>query len=563
MFLSTKFVRLSHFAIRKSSSYRTICLLLFLSLGGASKATNYYVNAMEGNDSNPGTAMTKPWKSLAPLRNIRLTAGDSLLLAAGQGFTGPLLLWDIKGTVDQPVYVGNYSVKGNLRRAKLDAGMGLYALHIRNSAFIRIEGIEITARLTPVIDTDEKQPAMRCGILAEITRDELFESIVLRDIQVHDIFLMPKGYKRPVGEIKTANGTQGYGFGIRFINNSQSGTMKNLQVLQSEIYSVSHTGLKFTARRKGIQQVVIAGVDVRTVGGPGIQLSGVSDAHIHNNHVNESGSTADSRNWGRGSGLWTWSCDNILIEHNRFENANGPGDSAGVHIDYNCNDVIVQYNFSANNAGGFCEILGNNYNCAYRYNISVNDGFRIKGQDGAFQEGKIFWLSGYQGNQKPGAGPYNSYFYNNTMYVDAAIEPKIAISPTAKGILIANNIFYFRNAAKLVASDQKKNQGIAADSANDVVFSNNLFLRPDNWPPELRLRDTSPLLGDPKFRAGGGMKVENYIPGSMELIQNKGLILQALPNDSIGLRRGLVMKMDILGRPINDIPDIGAIEWQE
>jgi hypothetical protein len=59
------------------------------------------------------------------------------------------------------------------------------------------------------------------------------------------------------------------------------------------------------------------------------------------------------------------------------------------------------------------------------------------------------------------------------------------------------------------------------------------------------------------------MKVENYIPGSMELIQNKGLILQALPNDSIGLRRGLVMKMDILGRPINDIPDIGAIEWQE
>ena len=26
--------------------------------------------------------------------------------------------------------------------------------------------------------------------------------------------------------------------------------------------------------------------------------------------------------------------------------------------------------------GGFCEILGDNINCGYRYNISVNDGYR-------------------------------------------------------------------------------------------------------------------------------------------------------------------------------------------
>ena len=121
-----------------------------------------------------------------------------------------------------------------------------------------------------------------------------------------------------------------------------------------------------------------------------MQFSGVTDGHIHHNKIDHSGSTADSRNWGRGSGLWTWSCSNIVIEHNRFENANGPGDSAGVHIDYNCNDVVIQYNLSANNAGGFCEILGNNYNCAYRYNISINDGYRVKGVNGAFQEGKIF-----------------------------------------------------------------------------------------------------------------------------------------------------------------------------
>ena len=109
--------------------------------------------------------------------------------------------------------------------------------------------------------------------------------------------------------------------------------------------------------------------------------------------VHSSGSNDDSRKWGRGSGLWTWGSSDIIIEHNHFLHANGPADSAGCHIDFNCSNVVVQYNFSAYNAGGFCEILGNNYNCAYRYNISVNDGHRVKGENRAFQEGKTFWLS--------------------------------------------------------------------------------------------------------------------------------------------------------------------------
>ena len=51
---------------------------------------------------------------------------------------------------------------------------------------------------------------------------------------------------------------------------------------------------------------------------------------------------------------------NAVISQNKFQNANGPADSAGCHIDFNCNDVIVERNLSRNNAGGFIEILGNN-----------------------------------------------------------------------------------------------------------------------------------------------------------------------------------------------------------
>ena len=123
-------------------------------------------------------------------------------------------------------------------------------------------------------------------------------------------------------------------------------------------------------------------------------------------------------------------------------NANGPADSAGVHIDFNCSDVIIQYNYSANNAGGFCEILGNNYNCAYRYNISVNDGHRMKGQNGAFQQGKTLWLSGFVGKGNERNGPFNSYIYNNTIIASEKIISKYAIDRASSGVLIKNNIFF-------------------------------------------------------------------------------------------------------------------------
>jgi hypothetical protein len=325
---------------------------------------------------------------------------------------------------------------------------------------------------------------------------------------------------------------------------------------------VSHTGIKATANVNGLEQLEIAECKVYQTGGPGMQFSGVKGGHIHHNTIDHSGSIADSRNWGRGSGLWTWSCSNIVIEHNRFENANGPGDSAGVHIDYNCSDVVVQYNLSANNAGGFCEILGNNYNCAYRYNISINDGHRVKGTNGAFQEGKIFWLSGYQGNQKKNAGPYNSYFYNNSVYVSANITPKIAVSSSSDGVLIANNIFYFEKAAQPVAGDQKKKE-VDGDGVPNVVFTNNLFLRRDIWPADFLLQDTAPVVGDPGFKNKGGLQLTDYLPANKSLVVNKGVTILPIPNDTIGLRIGLQVERDIMGNRIQGKPDLGAIEMND
>ena len=133
--------------------------------------------------------------------------------------------------------------------------------------------------------------------------------------------------------------------------------------------------------------------------------------------------------------------------------ARGKNDSCGAHIDFNCNNVIVQYNVSVDNAGGFVEILGNDHNCSYRYNISVNDGFREKGVDGAQKDGHILWTSGYVGGGNKRTGPFDSYIYNNTIYMKEDSRSCFDFATTTDGILIANNIFYILGRTVAIAQN--------------------------------------------------------------------------------------------------------------
>ena len=139
--------------------------------------------------------------------------------------------------------------------------------------------------------------------------------------------------------MRTANGTQPYGWGIRFINTVEGAQLNDLTVSQCTVENVAHTGIKFTGKQHNINRFMLMHNVLTRTGGPGIQVSGVIHGHVCQNHISYSGAEDDSRKWGRGSGLWTWGAEDILIEKNYFLFANGPGDSAGAHIDYNCKDI--------------------------------------------------------------------------------------------------------------------------------------------------------------------------------------------------------------------------------
>ena len=537
------------------------CLACVMGCTPQQQTKNYYFSAKTGNDANDGTSPEKAFRSLNEIKKLQLKPGDSLFLASGEEYVEPLELIGISGKENLPIVISTYP-KNSAERAFIKTKGHLNAVLIENSSFIEMYNLDISAESD--LQDEDQGGEMRCGVLVHATKAGKYEHIYLSNLNIHDVFYQTKGFTRPKGEVNTANGTQAYGWGIRFINNTENAEIIDVKVENSTIKNVSHTGIKLTSRLKdgvhGIKDFQLNDNVVFQTGGPGIQMSGVADGHIFNNKVDQSGSNDDSRKWGRGSGLWTWGSSDILIEHNSFINANGPGDSAGAHIDFNCKNIVLQYNFSANNAGGFCEILGNNYNCAYRYNISVNDGHRIKGNDGAFQEGKIFWLSGYNGKNKAQSGPFNSYFYNNTIFVGKDIIPKIAVHRKAKGVLIANNIFHFENPSEIVKGDQYNPETAGDWQVKNVVFSNNLFLTQITWPAKLPIQDTNPLYGEANFENQAGLNLSDYIPKNQNFVKDKGIRISKIPMDSIGIIYGLELEKDILGNSIQGLPDLGAIE---
>jgi hypothetical protein len=536
-------------------------LALAWALAGGTHAATYHLHPVRGDDTNSGLSPHLPLRSLARASGLPLQAGDRVLLAAGQTFAGQLTLNGVRGTADAPIVISTYTENnsGTNNKATIDAAGHPAGVLLLNTAHVRVENLHITGDGGGMKAQSPGNQDMRCGVLVQASKPGDYAGFRLSHLVIRDVFYEEPGFVRDPRETLTANGTQRYGWGIRFIVSFPAARLCDIAVEDCEIANVSHTGLKFTAPSNGIHNVTVQRLRVKDTGGPGVQISGLRGGRFRELDVQGSGSTNDTRNWKRGSGLWTWQSSDVVIERSRFQNANGPGDSAGVHIDFHCRDIIVQHNLSAHNAGGFCEVLGNNHNCAYRYNVSINDGHRAKGRN-AFQEGKTFWLSGYTGRKSPLQGPFNTYFCNNTIYVSEEIVAKFAVAPTTRGVLVANNIFYIKGRSEAVAGDQFRPDTGSAAGLPDFVSQNNLFLREDNWPADLGLRDKSPLLGDPEFQNGGGAKLEDYIPRNVGLIRNRGITIPRIPNDEIGLRGGLQVEWDILNNPVRGLPDLGAIE---
>lgn len=225
------------------------------------------------------------------------------------------------------------------------------------------------------------------------------------------------------------------------------------------------------------------------LGGSCVLMSGVWQGLLEGNSFIRSGSMVEpSVSVNRGSGAWFFRSKHVVAQNNVAAFSRGHNDSAGIHVDYNNENILVQYNFTYDNEGYGTEILGNNKNIIWRYNLSVGDGTRkvnvVRPEGGQSQHpGRTLHISDFA---KPNRAPSNDVFiYNNTYLISSGSSPNINL--TADNLLLKNNLFIVEDKAKL---GQRVN--IDKSWSSDFNIANNGFS--GNVSSKFTEIDLSPIL---------------------------------------------------------------------
>ena len=441
-------------------------------------ASTYFVSNSLGNDTNSGLSSQTPIKSISRLNTFNFFPGDSILFKSGDTFLG--MFW-LKGSGDSshPIVVDTY---GGLDKASINGDGYQSCILLFNNEFISINNLDIfnenshldslgniklLAGFSGVSNTWGSGKNVRFGIKIVATSKSL-TGFSFNNLKIHDIYPSP---------VLSQNIHKGYGIKIE----SQSDTLSflynrisDLKIYNCDISKTGHYGIWVKSLGlNGIDSVKNSNINIlecnfEDTGGSGFVPNKSKNILVQNSSFNHSGSSIDPRMWKRGSGLWTFDCKDVIVQHNYFMNAHGPQDSYGAHIDYGNENVVFQYNYSYNNEGGFAEILGDNINCGYRYNISVNDGYRLDPNNSSWdKKGKIFWISNFCGSG-PRCPNVGSFIYNNTIFVNDSLNPEIYFWPNIGDVHLYNNLIY-------VGSYGNKIPTLLQNTSNILNISHNIF----------------------------------------------------------------------------------------
>lgn len=435
----------------------------------------YYVDSVNGDDSNDGLSEDTAWKTLTKASSIReLKEGGSILLKRGCVWNGEQLeVKNAVGTEENPIIIGSYGdenaadpvINGNGAKWEYSTKAELAAVHIYNSENIVIEDLEITNwDLTAgEVGSYAQSSKLLSGLVVENKDAGELSNVTIRNLKIHDVNGLMAG-----GSSKAAGGLIVVVTGSKNNKGTVESWYDGLTIEGNEVYNVCHEAIYMesvwasrtlvggTSNDTGYQNagdsawvgsnnVLIENNYVHDVAGDGIVPINTTDALVQYNLIDNS---ADS-NWNYSNNpnhaaLWTWDSDNVTFRYNEVCNTSKDSqgtavgnDSMAFDFDYGVQNCLYEYNYSHDNLGGFlmlCPGPGATVNNIARYNVSVNDGL--------YEGAPVLRL---------GTGKYGSIgvqIYNNTVYwADTGYSLALAQDSYWEGAAISdvsvfNNIFY-------------------------------------------------------------------------------------------------------------------------
>lgn len=380
-----------------------------LALDANQSSNTYYVDSVNGDDSNSGNSVDLPWKTLDKVNSVTFKPGDKILFKAGCAWEGQLwpkgsgnsknyIIIDKYGEGNKPVINGN----GTTYPAQASGAVMLY-----NEEYWEINNLEVT-------NYSDSVKSNRAGILAYTCDGIIKNHIYIKNCYVHDVNSDQDGYKVTGGIIVLGTDIDKDGK----VTDKASG-YNGVLIENNKVYNVSIEGIRNkTVIGKGTDKknypkvnknIVIRNNYIEEVLGDGIVLGetasgGLVEYNVVKNYCNKN---VGKRNY---AGCWVFTSDNAIVQYNEvYGGKYGYNDGEAFDIDLWCDKTIIQYNYSHDNRGGFCLFMNGSTNSVFRYNISVNDGY--DGND-------IFYYGPTNSNEAP-------EIYNNTIYIGEGVKTKL------------------------------------------------------------------------------------------------------------------------------------------
>ncbi len=510
--------------------------------------TTYYFSSSTGNDNNSGTSEATPFQTIAKLNSLVLTPGNKILFKKGDTFIGAItvnysgaenapIIFDSFGTGEKPILSasnGNNGVPDPLATINI-VGKGYLEfrnLHIENERFDKATGADDDKSYGIYYRSFKTLPGSGNFEDGQMAKHLYFSNLTLQNIY-------------SLGSSGTAFDdirTSGIYIWDAFIND----------VIVENCYftNIERVGIWL---RRYVSDAVIKDNQFINLGGSGAIISASKRVMFERNLMRFTGSNSDARMTGRGSGMWVFASDDVVAQYNISQHARGNGDSSGMHVDYGNTNILFQYNYLEDSAGGFCETLGNNDNIIWRYNVSVNEGTDNRGG-----KNNLLWISDFAGNNR-NINSEKVYIYNNSIYqgrdYDNAIsDSRIAIKST--DLLFYNNIIQLETGAKLGQKSYSFNVGNSNFQKN-ILFGGTINTNFKN-------RDATRKEVDPRFIAPGrkhfsGYKILSFSPAKSDAFS---FVEPVFPLAGQGIFANITSKAtkDIFGNPVNllSTTNIGA-----
>ncbi len=375
-------------------------------------AATYYVDSLNGSDSNSGTSAGAPWKNVSKVNNTTFAPGDTILFARGRSWTNTL--WPKgSGNSSAPITIDAY---GSGSPPRIQGGGANAAVYLYNQQHWIIRNLEIT--------NTGSGTALRRGVHIKAENAGTLNRLHLIDLEVHSVN----------GDLAEKN-NGGIYFEIAGITTPTK--WNNLLIDGCFVHDVTRTGIVNSSEwdlrtaTTNTNWTPSTNVVIRNNVIAGAAANGLI-WRASQTPVIERNIFADNAHSENGNAMFVFNCDDAIIQFNEgygtvFNSTDH--DAAAFDADYKSKRTVIQYNWAHDNGlGGIVAVgPGNSFNIApvIRYNIL---------QDNAQQ---AFRISG---------GVTNALVYNNTVYASSSIGNVLAVyhkswSGWPSGAKYYNNVF--------------------------------------------------------------------------------------------------------------------------